>query len=333
MDIEIVKYGPDWEQAHIEFATKYFNGRRKRIHPTYLYWKFRGKQKEKLDSFLLAVENKKVVGQLGLLPCMVNINDTHFQAQWACDLMVHSNYRGKGIAGLLYEKAVNQKITLGSDPSPKASVSMLRFGFKNIEGPIKTFLPIKLKAITDKKVKTLSRFFGRFDNPLVRSNANNGNWLLLHEIGISDINFQEIFKFRDQSCVSVVHDENFYKWRLKAFKDYQLDGKFFYQSGNFFVTVRISGSILFVNDLFTINEQTFKKVLDGIIGFAKLNGISEIKLMENQNNRIGILKRKGFLSYSRRTNIIYYSRDNNFNTLIKDCKQFYYNSLDSDENI
>lgn len=49
--IRIENYAPKWEASHIEFAKEYFNGRRKRINPEYIYWKCRGEEGKELPSF------------------------------------------------------------------------------------------------------------------------------------------------------------------------------------------------------------------------------------------------------------------------------------------
>ena len=143
-NLQIVPYQPDLEQAHIDFATQYWNKKR-RFTPEYIYWKFRGTPNKELWSFLLAVVDNKVIGQLGLVPCKVKLGDHIYEAQWACDLMVDHTYRGKSVAKFLYETAHRLKpITLGSDPSPAAFKSMTKAGYRRLEGPIKFILPVSI---------------------------------------------------------------------------------------------------------------------------------------------------------------------------------------------
>src|SRR5690606_6549679 len=122
--IEIKPYSAEFEEAHIQFASKYWTkGRRK--NPEYIYWKFRGNPNTNLPGFILAIDDNKVVGQLGVIPSIISIEDKIYDAQWACDLMVDMDYRGKNVAKQLYDYAHNLKsITLGSNPSAAASKSM-----------------------------------------------------------------------------------------------------------------------------------------------------------------------------------------------------------------
>src|SRR5690554_3931922 len=141
--IEIKYYSKEFEQAHIEFAKNYWKKKR-RLTPEYIYWKFRGSPDEVLKSFILAFDGEKVVGQFGLIPCKLVIDKAIYEAQWACDLMVDTNYRGKGIARKLYDFAhKNKLVTLGSDPSPAAEKSMIRNGYVSLNGPRKFMYPFK----------------------------------------------------------------------------------------------------------------------------------------------------------------------------------------------
>ena len=108
--IQIVYYGKKWEESHQKFAKKYYNNRRKRVIPEYIYWKFRSKKEIDTELFLLAISDNEVVGQLGLIPCRIILKSKVFDAHWACDLMVDKKFRGKGIAPSLYTEAMRKKI-------------------------------------------------------------------------------------------------------------------------------------------------------------------------------------------------------------------------------
>jgi len=73
------------------FASSYYPQTRRRI-PEYIYWKFRSSQVDHCDSFILALKNGKVVGQLGLIPVVLKIGENTFEAQWFCDLMLDTKF-------------------------------------------------------------------------------------------------------------------------------------------------------------------------------------------------------------------------------------------------
>lgn len=337
-EILIVNYGLQWENSHIEFAKTFFHGRRKRINPDYIYWKFRGVPGEELRSFLLAVEGEKVVGQLGLVPAQIKLNNTVYDIQWACDLMVDDAYRGKGIADKLYKEAVSRKITFGSDPSPAASISMKRFGFKEMMGPVKLFFPLRLSAIFEKKLKWATKYFGSFYNPFLLFYWLVGfkrifNHLMKNEISTYSEISDSIKVLEEKNSVYIKRDEDFYNWRLRKFKDYQKDGKLIFKENSFLLTLRNSGMITFIGDLRYKNIKDAKKCIQTAIYFASINKSKELKLMTNDSSLVNFLKSWGFLAFRTPTSIIYYSDNEKFNQEISSLRFFEYTFIDSDENI
>lgn len=125
-----------------------------------------------------------------MIPCEVKLYEKTYPAQWACDLMVSNDYRGAGIGAALYKEAVARKITLGSDPSPSAAILMKRFGFITLKGPTKTFFPVYLNSITDKKAKRLSGIAKRIPNPFILKAMLEGKSELLEKI--AKPSFEEI---------------------------------------------------------------------------------------------------------------------------------------------
>ena len=80
MEIRIVPYGNDYIEKHREFASKYWIKKR-RLDSEYIFWKFRGDKNEELKSFLLATHEDKVIGQLGLVPCVLKVNGELVESQ------------------------------------------------------------------------------------------------------------------------------------------------------------------------------------------------------------------------------------------------------------
>lgn len=334
--IKIVNYGPKWEEKHQVFARKYFNGRRKRVNPDYIYWKFRGEDGRSLKSFLLAVADGVVIGQLGLVPADVRIDDKIFKAQWACDLMVANEYRGAGIAKLLYQEAVTRKITLGSDPSLAATISMLKFGFKPLKGPTKVFFPYKLSSITQKKAKKLSSVVGFVPNPfllIVKLKNKIVDFEQLRTEKFEDIKTDWINNFNGRGGAAINRDSVFYDWRLGAFKDYQNNGEVFTDNENFILILRKSKGLALVGDLVYLDFKIARRVLISLVDYLNRQGFAELKLMVSNPELLKWLLKNGFLKYKEPTSVIYYAADTDFISLIEKAKHFNYTYLDSDENI
>ncbi len=334
--IEIVNYGPEWEKAHEIFAKKYFGNRRRRYLPHYQYWKFRGKPGSSLPSLLLAVCDQEVVGRLGLVPSRVKLEQKKFDAYWTCDLMVSSDFRGKGIANMLYTEAVNTKILFGSDPSPSAAISMERFGFRKLPASTKLFYPLNPRTLTDKILPKLSPFANMLPNPML--------WLLKAQKGIegglqsvqideSQIDFDWIESMQSQHSLYVDHNKEFYEWRMRKFMDFQDDGIFYQIKKLCFAAIRINAKSGFIGDFYSANHKVSRRMLRDIILHMHAKGVEEIKFLSTQPELIANCKRLGFITGRSHTDLIYCSRNEEFNQIVKPTTVFEYTTIDSDENI
>jgi GNAT superfamily N-acetyltransferase len=335
-EIKITPYGPQWEEAHQAFARKYYNNRRRRVLPHYIYWKFRGERGKELPSFILAVVGDEVVGQLGVVPGEVKFKDKLFAVHWACDLMVSSDYRGKGIANMLYTDAVNRKIVFASDVSPSAAVSMARFGFRELPAPTKLFYPINLSTLTDKVFPRLSKLARYLPNPmlwLLKLQKGVSGGLKAIEIDEAQIDYSWIAKNHISDRIYAVHDAAHYSWRLGAFEDFQQKGMFLQVKETCFAAIRISGKLGLIVDFYSKDNRTTKRVLRDIILMMKKKGVEEIKFLSTHPEIIQICKRLGFVPGRSHVDIIYCSKNEEFNRLVKEDTLFEYTLIDCDENI
>ena len=335
-EIKITPYGPEWEDKHQAFARKHYNNRRRRVLPHYIYWKFRGEQEMPLPSFLLAICDNEVVGQLGLVPGQVKFEGKVFEAHWACDLMVSSEFRGKGIANMLYTEGVNRKIVFASDVSPSAAVSMARFGFKELHAPTKLFYPIHLSSLTDMVYPKLSPVARVLPNPVpwilrLRSGVKGG----LKSISILEpqIDYEWIASQQQKDRVYAVHDSKHYQWRIGAFEDFQQDGKYFQIREKCFAAIRISGKLGLIVDFYSSDYKIAARVLRDIILYMKNQGVTLIKFLSTNAKIIRICKHLGFITGRNSVDVIYCSKNAEFNTLVKQDTVFEYTLIDCDESI
>jgi hypothetical protein len=336
--IKIVHYSSEWEKQHQIFAKEYFNGRRKRIIPEYLYWKYRKKENEQSISLLLAVDGKRVIGQLGMIPTIIRLKNEVYNAFWACDLMVCTNFRGMGIANMLYEEAVRNKIVLGSDPSIAASKSMKEYGFKNLVGPWKYFFPIYIDAITQKKFKYFNKIFKNVLNPLIlilsfKNFIKSSSNIQLIEISFIDINWEWLNKYNNVNELHILHDELFLRWRLSMFKNYQKSGICFQQKDKYLLLCRENSECCMIGDFLYDSIITAKIILRALVLKCYKNGIREIRWFANNNIDQRVLADLGFIKFRTRTNLIYSTEDYYFINNLKGVNFFYYTYFDSDEDI
>lgn len=329
--IKIIEYSPDWHQAHEEFASRYWTKKR-RFTPEYIYWKFRGELNKNLTSFLIAVDDRKVIGQFGIIPCEILVKSKIYQSQWACDLMVDNDYRGKNIAVMLYEAAVQQKpITLGSDPSPAATRSMSKFGFKSIIGPRKFIFALNLFELL--KIKGLKfPILKVFVNPLYVFFAL---WKTVRKI-IFGINykFEEVkdFSSLNEKVNGVNHESHFAEWRFNSFGEYY-NGFTCYKNKK-----GLKYLVLKNNSQWIIGYTNAKTIIEHLDIWAEIqaHSIAEkatiVKVYSNSKSESISLILTGFIFFRTRTNIMYYTNDANLERELLSAP-FRYSFLDSDENI
>ena len=330
--IEIKPYSSHLEQKHIDFASKYWTKSR-RITPEYIYWKFRGKQGELLPSFILAIKEDKVIGQLGLIPFNVNVEGKVYESQWTCDLMVDNDYRGSGVAKLLYDFAHKQKqITFGSDPSPAAAKSMKKAGYKSIKASYKFLFSLnlggilKLKGIDLKILNKTPNFFAYF-------------FILYGKIRkqrFDTISKLEYTKLNDEKerigFVSTVHDTDFINWRYEKFKKYYKGINTYSNKKGDSFSGYLADSTYFLANFKIKNWLVFLDAISQIINEYKPKNLQTIRFMANDETRFNALWFFGFIKFRTRGEVIYYTDNKELSEKIK-TKKFYYTYSDSDEHI
>jgi GNAT superfamily N-acetyltransferase len=326
--IEIKRYSPDYENAHIAFAQKYWTKKR-RLTPDYIYWKFRGAPGQELNAFILAFDGAKVVGQFGMVPCQVIIDKIVIDGQWACDLMVDPNYRGKGVAEKLYDFAhQNKPITLGSDPSPAAEKSMVKKGYLSLDGPRKFVFPIKIGEIF--KLKGISnRFLNKIPNPFlfVLLFCKNNKF---KEIAVNE--FAQLNDSTVDSNLQCSYDASFYKWRFSAFNSYY-DGIDCYSNTkqDFFSGYFVNG-VYYLTDFKVNGLLSFISMIAFIYFKHREFSILHIKFVSMDTDLNSKLPFLGFILFRTPTKVILYTKLDYIKAFIKN-KKFRYTLHDSDENI
>jgi GNAT superfamily N-acetyltransferase len=142
--VTVAPYEERLQAAHERFVGRMWPSKRRRRDARFIRWKFRGPVQGAVNGLLLAVSGNEVVGQLGLIPASLRIDGERVACQWACDLMVDATLRRRGIASLLFDAALARGIvTLGSNPSTAADVTMQRIGFRSLDGPAMAVFPLR----------------------------------------------------------------------------------------------------------------------------------------------------------------------------------------------
>ncbi|MGI9192870.1 MAG: GNAT family N-acetyltransferase [Chitinophagaceae bacterium] len=332
MSIIITPYSPQYEIAHQEFVRKFWKRERARI-PEYVYWKFRGQSPAPLTGMILAVDNGKVIGLTGYVPFDVYINGEVYPSQWTCDIMVDHDYRGKGIAQMIYTYAQQQKIiTFGSAPSPAATKSLARTGYEFMQGSWKVSFPKNLYEVLKLKKKTIEALKW-IPNPFFYVSYCRALFGSSKFKPITVSNFAE--RYHASKKANEVYGfltPEFQAWRFNAFKNYYpAISTYSDENGNYYAGFKMK-SVYFICDYHTKSFSAFKAIIRHVLKTHGLREISVIRFMVNEPNQPKWMFRYGFIPFKTNTSIVYHTENQTLKESLKD-KQFYYSYLDSDENI
>ena len=313
MAVQIVNFSPAYHESHREFAIKSFGNRRKRVNPDYIYWKFRGIPDNELETFLLAIDDDKVIGRTGAIPSTIVIENAEYQCYWICDLMVDPEYRKKGIADMLYRAILEKGLVLGSDPSPAAYKSMVRYGFQELRGPYKAFFPLNLGNLLSKKDKGIPKFFHHLPNPAIVLPSLLS--LFVRKSFKALIATEEInsaYQFNPETVLPYIkHDLKYLNWRMNGFAGYQPPGYWFEFKEKTWINSNGSRQRLILSDLFG-QDLVFKVLLfANLVHFGYKNGYSEIDFKTWDKVLLRFLRCMGFVKYKTDTVILYRSNDDN----------------------
>jgi GNAT superfamily N-acetyltransferase len=332
-----VRYGDSTENAHSQFTAKMWPAKRRRRVPAYNRWKFRGPASGSVDGLLLALSDGEVIGQLGLIPVMVRAGSETRKAQWACDLMVDSSARRKGIGSLLLKAAMARDcLTLGSNPSPAADVTMTKLGFRPIAGPRIMVLPLRLNHVLSWKIPAaLSATIpaiSKLGQPIVslryRSLARSNRLA-----DVSECHWQEVASLIASrqarlTVPHVVHDSEFLSWRCKGLEDFASEMSAIRTDSGAYAIVGQSSPYFYVYDWWAPDQDECLALFQASFTMAKKAGSLTIQVLAQDQGEEQWLRHMGFLGMRHPFKIISYPPD-----FLSNSQSFHYSIYDSDGNL
>jgi hypothetical protein len=256
MDIRIEPYSEIYVSEHQDFARKMWPDKQRRRVEEYNRWKFRGPLTGPVEGLLLALYDNHVVGQLGLIPVSLRNEQGIFPAQWACDLIVDLDYRRMGIASLLFSTGLSRdKITLGSNPSLGADITMSKLGFKPLIGPSQLVFPIDWSHVLSWKIPSWLHSFLPFlkhmISPFDRFRINKLRTTNQSRVKPSEWRMVIPRVKRWQSRIStaqIIHDQDFLSWRCQGFSRYSPELKTSIISSHGYAVFEATSTNFFVYD-------------------------------------------------------------------------------------
>ncbi len=329
----IFPYSEKWSKSHAEFATKMWPNKLRRRNEAYIRWKFRGPQNGEVPGFLLAVIEGKVVGQLGLIPVKLWVDGRIFDAQWACDLMVDSATRLKGIGSLLLAAGMERDmVTLGSNPSTLADISMSKLGFLSLTGPRAMILPLKIdyvlnllgqKRIENKLMKKSIQTLLNLRNLVYRKKQTEQTLQIPTVDAIERISEHQLALTKPH----IVHDSDFLNWRFSSVIPAKIHGWVSSTAG--YALSESTPRTYYVYDWFSETKSEAQSLFQRLILDAVESDSQSLMAYANSSTEVNYLKSLGFISMRTPVKVIYYPH----NKFTSDTQNFHYCIYDSDGNL
>ncbi len=339
-EVRVRPYDEGCREAHVRFASKMWPRKRRRREEKYLRWKFRGPDVGPVDGLLLALLDSEVVGQLGLIPATVSIGGEAARCQWACDLMVDSSLRRRGIASCLFDAALARGIvTLGSNPSAAADVTMQRIGFGSLEGPAMGAFPLDPAHILSWKIPSwLSiampvmsaaarpvfwwrwRRLGREARDGLKS-VERGGWRMVAGLVAQQ---QE-----RQAEPFIVHDEEFLAWRCDGLTGLVKPLSALRTEDGSYAIVGSGAPYFYVFDWWSASWESFCVLFSALRRLADESGAKTLEAYAQNGEEEEWLRRAGFLFFRHRCKILYNPRS----LFDPQTSRMRYSIFDSDGNL
>lgn len=320
---------------HEEFSIKLWPAKKRRRSEIYNRWKFRGPVKGTVDGILLAVYDKKVVGQLGLIPVKLISGGKEYKAQWACDLIVDHDHRKSGIGNKLFKAAMERDmITLGNNPSPKADILMTKAGFKPFKcGRLMVFpidpgilvkwaVPKKISAINPVVASVIKPYFAVKKKNILKAKTD------FYICELNDIDLLISQRQTKDKNPQIRHDKEFLEWRASGFLNYFPKLKTIMSSKGSYALYSHFGLNFNIYEWHCTDEDDFSGMFSYLFNECVKEKTDMVQVIANSAEEIKRLSNAGFVKSRNDEKVIYYAKEDPF----RDSGRFYFTLYDTDLN-
>lgn len=333
----VLPYSKKIQPAHIEFIDKAWPTSVKRKDPNYLKWKFRSESAEQINNLLLAVDQQKVVGHLGLIPAQIVIGGKIYDAHWGCNFKVLPSFEGAGYGSLLDIRSLDLKsVTLGAAPTKQSEDIKVKLGFKKLEGPRIMVYPIQFHPFIRMKLSSL---------PAPFLNLISGLLKIFFEI----IHTRNYFEKNKQSALSgtyrdvidhvaefqktlqnthIRHDANYMHWRCQTIEGYRSEVQSLRTANGSFILYYCSSKYCYIHEFYLKGNADKNILLKRLLRIAIQKKCTALYVYSNTDQEEKEFRKFGFLGFRRKINVYAYSQEE-----VEFGARFYMTTYDSDVNL
>tara|TARA_B100000780_G_C21062615_1_gene427194 strand:- start:240 stop:1241 length:1002 start_codon:yes stop_codon:yes gene_type:complete len=226
---------------------------------------------------IVIIVNNKIIGHAGLIPGEIENQGQNYPIIWFTDFVILPEYRSQGYGEALTNEWMNicpHQITFCNDLSLKV--------FKKLDWKANFFVSRNIYPINSFKIAPVVKKFGlNIADRLIRYflQKNLKNISLIHPKKISESIIKNIIKLekkREPNTVSIVRDENWFRWRLSETP--YADDIFFFEDQNEFIIghVFMQNEIKRLNIIYTNSTNKEEGIFKAVIKWSIENDIDFI---------------------------------------------------------
>lgn len=337
--LEVVQhYSKPLQPEHASFVDQAWPTSKKRKDPRYIKWKFRSDSSDEIKSILLAVDQQKVVGHLGLIPSEVVMKGKRYDAQWGCNFKVLPGLEGAGFGSLLDLRSLDLKtITLGAAPTQQSEEIKVKLGFKKLEGPRVMVYPIqfipfvrmKISALPSVLLTLLAHFI-----KIVFTVVYIRNYIKKQKQSIVRGTFRDVVdaveNFQQTIHIAhILHDASYLQWRCQQVEGYREEAQSLRTATGSFILYYCSSRYCYLHEFYFVNDAEKKNLLKELLQIAMQNKCTALYVYANTQQEENGFRQFGFFGFRRKVSVYVYTQEPS----VEFGTQFYMTTYDSDVNL
>jgi hypothetical protein len=236
---------------------------------------------------------------------------------------------------MLFAVAMNRGlVTLGSEPSPLADITMSRMGFKPLVGPHKMVLPLDVRGVIGwvlkDRLKPLTTFLSKAVQPLNDLKIKRLSNKPIKGIRLADWQTVAPLVARYQATIKqphILHDESYLAWRYSV--PFKADITTMISTQGGYAICEATPQNYYVYDWHAAHRQEAVSIFTSILQQAQQSGCKHILAYANHEKERKQLIHCGFFQMRTPIKVIYHTAE----PILNHSDSFHYCIYDSDGNL